>query len=89
MIDYSKYIEGPPGEFHARQPNPVAKHEINIGDKVTHRQMKSMGVLEVIGLSKEIDWPGKGPVRKVFWKTLDPEVGYEENWTWDFALEIW
>jgi hypothetical protein len=61
-----------------------------VGDKVVHKQMRALGPLEVVGLSKEQVWPDKGPVRKVYWKTLSEEVQPpQEDWTWNFALEAW
>ena len=67
--------------------------EFSVGDKVTHRQLPSLGVLEVTGLGREQVWPDKGPVRKVYWKAIDPDnLAYQnglKDWTWDFALEAW
>lgn len=61
--------------------------KFNIGDKVRHKQMALVG--EVVGLSKEINYPNHGPARKVYWKgwnVLDPD---QVDWTWDFAMEAW
>ena len=65
--------------------------KFGVGDKVRGlRGSASLGVLEVTGIGAEVIFPGKGPARKIYWKTLSEEiVPPEENWTWDFALETW
>ena len=57
----------------------------SIGDKVKHK----LGVVhgEVIRLGPVIDFPGKGPARKVWWRL--PTDAEEGNWNWDFELEAW
>lgn len=58
-----------------------------VGDKVRHIQINMIG--EVIRVCKEVNYPGIGPARKVYykgWNSFDPE---QVDWTWDFALEVW
>lgn len=63
------------------------KHSsFNIGDKVRH---KSLPLLpgEVEAVSQVHHWPGKGDVRKIYWR---PPGGPPYcQWGWDFDLEEW
>lgn len=58
--------------------------KFNIGDKVRRKSQKWSTPGEVEGFSKEIDYPGVGPTRKVYWRVKEIEV-----WDWDFELEAW
>jgi hypothetical protein len=55
-----------------------------VGDKVKRRNNRHGTPGEVEGFSKEIDYPGIGPTRKVYWR-----VGMLEVWDWEFELEAW
>jgi hypothetical protein len=61
-----------------------------VGDKVCHKFITAPGsrFLEVIGVGKEINYPGLGLVRRIYWR-VGPELSGEEGWTWDFSLEEW
>ena len=59
-----------------------------VGDKITHKEFPCP-VAEVTRVGKEIDYPGKGPARKIYWIGLNPLSASDTGWTWDFLLEIW
>ncbi len=59
-----------------------------VGDKVRHKQLPGC-VGEVVRVGKEVDYPGVGPARKVYWRGWNPYNTDKVDWTWDFALEEW
>lgn len=59
----------------------LSKFEIE--DKVTREDSDNVGV--VMGISRQIDYPGRGPTRKV-WVCFP---GTPKRWFWEFELEIW
>jgi hypothetical protein len=58
-----------------------------VGDKVRHKQIALTG--EVVGIGKEVEYPGHGPARKIYWKGFNPFNPEQVDWTWDFCMEEW
>jgi hypothetical protein len=57
--------------------------KLNIEDRVTCDDSDKVGV--VMATSREIQYPGRGPTRKV-WVCFP---GDPETWFWEFQLEVW
>lgn len=57
----------------------------SIDDKVRRKGQRFAQPGEVVGLSKEMDYPGVGPSRKVYWNC----GALGTVWDWDFELEVW
>lgn len=60
-----------------------------VGDKVRHKQLKESMTGEVVKVGKEVNYPGVGPARKIYYKGWDPFDPEKVEWTWDFCMEIW
>jgi hypothetical protein len=65
----------------------------DIGDKVIDaREVSGLDSLpgEIVRISREINYPGYGIARKIWWVPLgkSPEI-WNDNWSWDFELEAW
>lgn len=61
--------------------------QLFVGDKVMHKDLELPG--EVVKVGKIVNWPGKGSVRKVWWKGVGRKTVHPWEWNWDFELEAW